>query len=386
MGITTRRQFVQSATTLSLAGLPLSALAASSVKDAFLLIGTQTTGTSKGIYAYTFNTTSGQLKQTDLAAPSDMPSFLTVTPNKKIVVAVNELETYLGKKSGGVSSFKLDESAAKLNPINEVASGGGAPCHVAIDHTARCVFVANYSGGSAASYQLSAQGHLSEVVSFFQFTGSGPDKSRQEAPHAHRVTVSPDNRFVMVNDLGLDLIHIYHLDSTTAKLTPNEPAVWKATPGSGPRALQFHPNGKWAYCVTEMKSSVNVLHWNAAAGTLETVQELSLSPDGFSGETAGDDIVFDHEGKYAYIANRLKDFIATLSVSPVDGRLKLLERSSCNGKVPRHLALDPTGRWLLLANQVSDNIAVFARDSKTGLLSKDGKSFPLSRPQCIVFV
>jgi 6-phosphogluconolactonase len=191
---------------------------------------------------------------------------------------------------------------------------------------------------------------------------------------------------VLVNDLGTDQIRIYHLDSATATLTPNEPATWKATSGSGPRALQFHPNGKWAYCVTEMKSTVNVLHWTASAGTLETVQELPLTPEGYSGQTAGDDIVFDREGRFAYVANRLNDFLATFSVSPADGKLTLLERSSCGGTVPRHIAIDPSGRWLLVANQTSDNVAIFARDAKTGKLAKEGKSFPLSRPQCIIFV
>jgi 6-phosphogluconolactonase len=200
------------------------------------------------------------------------------------------------------------------------------------------------------------------------------------------VTVSPDNRFVMVNDLGLDVIHIYRLDANTAKLTPNEPATWKAAPGAGPRALQFHPNGRWAYCVTEMKSTVNVLRWNAQTGALGTIQEVPLLPEGYTGETGAADIVFDKAGRFAYVANRLNDFLATFTVSPTDGKLTLLERTSCGGKTPRHLALDKTGRWLLVANQKTDNLAVFARDERTGRLAKDGKNFPLSRPQCLVFI
>jgi 6-phosphogluconolactonase len=381
-----RRDFVQGAAALSLAAHGWSAMATATGKGELILMGTQTSGTSKGIYAYRFDPATGDLAQIGLAAEAENPTFLALAPGGKAVYATNELEKYRDEKGGAVTSFSLDKDAAKLTVLNQEPTHGGAPCHVAVDHTGRCVFVANYSGGSTASYHVEADGRLSAPVSFIQFTGSGPDKERQEAPHAHRVTVSPDNRFVLVNDLGTDQIRIYHLDSATATLTPNEPATWKATSGSGPRALQFHPNGKWAYCVTEMKSTVNVLHWTASAGTLETVQELPLTPEGYSGQTAGDDIVFDREGRFAYVANRLNDFLATFSVSPADGKLTLLERSSCGGTVPRHIAIDPSGRWLLVANQTSDNVAIFARDAKTGKLAKEGKSFPLSRPQCIIFV
>jgi 6-phosphogluconolactonase len=225
---------------------------------------------------------------------------------------------------------------------------------------------------------------LSPAVSFFQYTGHGTDRERQSKPHAHRVTVSPDNRFLLVNDLGLDVIHVYRLDAGTAKLTLNDPPAWQSGPGAGPRALLFHPKGKFAYCVTEMTSSVVVLRWNAQAGVLETVQEVEMRPPDFQDATAGDDIVIDREGQFAYAADRFDDIIATFAISPYSGRLTLVNRISCGGKVPRHLTLDPTGRWLLVANQASDNISVLARDLKTGQLTV-GKSFPLSKPQCLVF-
>jgi 6-phosphogluconolactonase len=224
---------------------------------------------------------------------------------------------------------------------------------------------------------------LSQAFSFFQYIGAGPDQARQKGPHAHRVTVSPDNRFLLVNDLGLDAIHIYRLDAASARLTPHEPA-WRSKPGAGPRALRFHPNGRVAYCVTEMASAVVVLRWDARRGMLETVQEVAMRPADFQGTTGGSDIVIDQEARFAYAADRFDDLIATFSISPTDGRLTLVDRTSCGGKVPRHLALDPTGRRLLVANQVSDNIAVLSRDARTGRLSA-GRSFPLSRPQCLVF-
>ena len=350
-----------------------------------LLIGTQTSGSSKGIYAYSFSTKTGDLTALGLAAETANPTFLALAPDGKTVLVANELDKFEGKDSGAVSTFTLDRTKTRLSKVNQVPSLGGGTCHVAFDRTGRAAFAANYGGGSAASFAVGAGGTLSPAVSFFQYSGHGPNKERQEAPHAHRVTVSPDNRFLLVNDLGLDAIHIYRLDASTARLVPNEPAAWRSAPGAGPRALRFHPNGKFAYCVTEMTSSVVVLRWNSELGTLETVQEIVMKPADFQGVTGGDDITIDREGKFAYATDRFDDIVVTFAISPSDGKLTLLDRMPCGGKVPRHLALDPSGRWLLLANQESDNISVLARDPKTGKLTDPGKSFPLSRPQCLVF-
>jgi len=380
-----RRGFLYGSAALSLAARPGWIQAAQGGSKELLLVGTQTAETSKGIYAYTLDGATGGLTQIGLAAEADNPTFLVLAPNGRTVFVANELAEYEGKSGGAVSSYTLDRKNAKLTKINEVASHGAATCHVAVDHTGRAVFAANYNGGSAVSFLVSAGGRLSPSISFEQYTGHGPDKDRQTVPHAHRVTVSPDNRFLLVNDLGLDEIHIYRLDAATAKLTLNDPPAWKSAPGAGPRALRFHPNGRWAYCVTEMKSTVDVLHWDAHRGALETVQVLSMVPDSFHGVTGGADIVFDRAGRFAYAIDRFDDIVVTFSISPADGKLTLLNRISCGGKVPRHLTLDPSGRWVLVANQASDNIAVFARDEKSGLLTGPGKSFPLSKPQCLVF-
>jgi 6-phosphogluconolactonase len=379
-----RRDFVFGSAAFSLIERRGFGLAESVWGSRLLLVGTQTAGTSKGIYAYSFEPKTGELKQIGLAAEADNPTFLALGPDRKTVLVANELDTYEGKSSGAVSTYSLDRAKARLTKISEVASRGAGPCHVAFDHTRRSAFAANYGGGSAASFTVDAGGRLSQAVAFLQYTGHGPDTQRQEGPHAHRVTVSPDNRFLLVNDLGLDAIHIYRLNAATAKLTANEPAAWRSSPGAGPRALRFHPNGRFAYCVTEMASSVVVLRWDATRGALETVQEVVMRPPGFSGTTGGSDIVIDREARFAYAADRFDDIIATFSISPTDGKLTLGNRISCGGKVPRHIALDPGGRWLLVANQATDNIAVLSRDAKMGELTA-GKSFPLSKPQCLVF-
>src|SRR5271170_1950079 len=263
--MTTRRKF--------LAGLAVSPFAAQSFSGpalwgqsaqaggATLFVGTGTNTGSKGIYLFQFDSSSGELKPLGLAAEAPSPSFLAFSPDKQFLFAVNEINTYQGQKTGAVSSYTLDKAAGKLTLINTVASGGSGPCHVNTDRTGRVLLIANYTGGSAASFQIGADGRLSEVVSNFHYesngAGPGQDKERQEAAHAHHVTASPNNRFVYINDLGLDCVHIYQLDMETAKLTPNNPAEWKAAPGSGPRVLRFHPSGRGAYCVNELASTVD---------------------------------------------------------------------------------------------------------------------------------
>ncbi len=277
----TRRGFVFGSAALSVAGRAGFGLAKEFGGGRLLLVGTQTSGTSKGIYAYSFDSATGELKLVGLAAEADSPTFLALSPNGRTVLVANEIDSYEGKSSGAVSSYSLDRAKARLTKVNEVASQGGGTCHVAFDHTGRSAFAANYGGGSAASFSVGEDGRLSPAVSFFQYSGRGP-KEQQNGPHAHRVTVSPDNRFLLVNDLGLDAIHIYRLDAGTAKLTLNDPPAWRSAAGAGPRALQFHPNGKFAYCVEEMASAVVVLRWNAQAGVLETVQEEVMRASGFS--------------------------------------------------------------------------------------------------------
>lgn len=381
----TRRKFMASSAAVTLAARASLASVGGGSKGELLLVGTQTTGTSKGIYAYSFDEATGELTQTGLAAAIETPSFMALAPGGERLFAVSEVDHFAGKNGGGLTGFTLNRQNGHLAEINGVSTRGTGPCHVAVDHTGRCAFVANYSGGSAASFHVSADGRLSEAVSFFQYTGHGPNPDRQEKPHAHRVTVSPDNRFLLVNDLGLDEIHIYKLDAKTAELTPNQPAAWKSAPGAGPRALRFHPNGKWVYCVTELTSTVVVFHWNAERGTLDEIQTVKLLPAGYTGPTRGCDIVFDRKGQFAYAANRDNDFIASFTVSDADGKLTMIERTSCGGKTPRHIALSPNDRWLLVANQDSNNISVFARDARTGKLADAGKSFELAAPQCLVF-
>jgi 6-phosphogluconolactonase len=353
---------------------------------ATLFVGTQSKDSSKGIYAYKWNAEKGEITLIGLAAETPSPTFLALSPDAKFMYAANEVDSFHGVKGGGVSSFVVDAKAGKLTAINAVSAKGTGTCHVAVDRTGQAVFCANYSGGSAASFHVKADGGLTDAVSDFQYSGHGP-RAEQEMAHAHRVTVTPDNRYLLVNDLGLDCIHIYTLDAATAKLTAHDPPEWKSEPGAGPRALRFHPNGKWAYCVLELSSEVAALQWDPQAGSLTTMQTVSLIPEGYTGKKPhGSEIVIDRAGRFAYACDRFDDVLVSFKVDPATGKLTKLGSSKYGGKTPRHFALDPTERSMLVANQDSDTISVVRRDTKTGLLGETGKEFPIVKPQCLVFV
>lgn len=386
----TRRSFLAGLAVSPWVARDIWAKAGGATGGAMLFVGTGTTTGSKGIYGYRFDSAHGALEPLGLAAEAQSPSFLALSPNGKYLFAVNEIESYQAAKTGAVSSYWLDRATVKLTLINTVASGGAGPCHVNTDRTGRVLLVANYSGGSAASFQIDWNGRLSNAVSEFHYqsTGAGPgqDKDRQASAHAHHATTSPDNRFAYINDLGLDRIHIYRLDPATATLTPNDPAEWVAAPGSGPRVLRFHPNGLWAYCVNELSSTIDLLDWHSRTGALTLIQKTELLPQDFHGISRAAEILFDRKGQYACVANRDDNFLAEFNVDGSNGKLSNMHRSPCGGNIPRHIALDPSEKWILVANQDSNLISVFRRDPKNGQLASAGQSFPIQSPQCILFV
>ncbi len=386
-----RRRFLQSAAVTSLFRSQLHAFALpdDSAGNAghTLFVGTQTVATSKGVYAYGWDSERGALNLMGLAVATPMPTFLTLSRDKRFLFVANETDAFDGKQSGGVSSFRVVHGPKpKLALISSEPAGGQATCYVGLDQTGRVLLCANYGGGSASSFLVDSEGRIGPAVSHFQYTGHGPNSERQDAPHVHRAMASPGNRFALFADLGLDQIHIYHLDPVTGRLTPNDPPAWHAPAGSGPRSLRFHPNGRWAYCVVEMGSAVILLEWDETKGTLTTRQQVSLVPDGFKGRSQASEVVIDRSGRFLYAADRYYDGLYSFNIDGSSGDLHGMTRTECGGKTPRLIALDPSEHWLLSANQDSDNIAVFARDPQSGKLATQGKSVPQSKPQCLVFV
>jgi 6-phosphogluconolactonase len=381
---------------LSLPLLSAFALAASQAGQYLFYVGTYTEDgdrptRSQGIYAYRFDAQTGEITSLGLAAETVNPSFVAVHPNGRFLYAVNEVGNYNGPNSGGVSAFSIDRDkdghpTGKLTFLNEVQSRGAGPCYITVDRTGKYVLVANYDGGSVAVFPVLADGKLGEASAFVQHTGHGTDPKRQEGPHAHSINMSPDDRFAYVDDLGLDELLVYKFDAAKGTLTPNDPPFAKLDPGSGPRHFALHPNGKFAYVISEMRSTVTAFANDPKTGTLHQLQTISALPKDFTGENDDAEIQIHPSGKFLYASNRGHDSITVFSIDPSKGTLTPVEYASTKGKTPRSFEIDPTGRFLFAENQKSDNIVVFAIDQQTGRLTPTGKVIDVVSPVCVKFL
>ncbi len=389
----TRRRFA--ILLLSAASLLLFAVAASPQKRTpnkpyLVYVGTYTNKTeSKGIYAYLFDPGIGKLSPLGVAAESEDPSFLAVHASGKYLYAVNEIDHFGAQRSGAVSAFSIDHKTGKLTLLNQAATRGAGPCHISLDITGKFVLVANYDGGSIATFPIHDDGSLGEAAGFVQHYGSSVNKERQEASHSHWIGVSPDNRFAIEANLGLDELPVYHFNAGNGDLSPIEPFV-NLNPGAGPRHLAFHPNGKFAYVLSEMGSSVTAFAYRASSGSLaslQTVSTLSILRKDYSGPKEAAEIAVHPSGKFLYASNRAGiDTISTFSIDHVKGNLKLKDEYPTMGKTPRNFSIDPTGKFLLVANQESNNIVVFRIDATTGALRPTGENTEAPAPVCITFV
>jgi 6-phosphogluconolactonase len=363
-----------SAATLAVAAIP--SRAATRSQRVFVA-----SGTPDGILAFDWDPASAELAPAGVAAKLPKVAWIAFSPGHEYLFAASEVDSFHGKQTGAVASFKVENG--ELHPLSAQNSASVGTCHVALDHSGRVLLSADYSGGSAASF-LVTEGKLGPLVWTEHYTGHGPNADRQQSAHAHFASFSPDNRFAYINDLGADCIHIYSLNSATAMLTPA--GTYKARPGAGSRTLRFHPNGHTAYCVNELDSTVDVLEWSKLDGSLTPVNRIELLPEGFHGLSRACDTVITGDGRNVYFANRDKDFLYSFRADARTGSLTPIGRTNCGGKIPRNFTLDPTERWMLVANQDSNLLSVFARNPQTGALAEEGKSVAAPAPMCILFV
>jgi len=354
----------------------------------FVYIGTYTEegSESKGIYAYRFDSETEQLTPIGLAAEAINPSFLAVHPNHRFVYAVNEVSNYKGQKSGAVSAFAIDRATGKLTLLNQVASRGGDPCYISLDKTGEHVLVANYGGGSIAVFPVLKDGRLGEASAFIQHSGHGTNPDRQEGPHAHSIDVSPDNRFAVVNDLGLDETLVYGFNGAHGSLAAANPNIAKADPGAGPRHLAFHPSGRFAYVINEMQSAITAFRYDPAAGQLQKIQTISSLPKDFSGHDEAAEIQVHPSGKFLYASNRGHDSIAVFAIDASKGALTPVQYVSTKGGSPRSFEIAPGGSLLFAENEKSDDIVLFHINPQTGRLNPTGKVLKVSQPVCVKFV
>jgi 6-phosphogluconolactonase len=354
--------------------------------DYLVYVGSYTRGDAKGIHAYRFDSSGGTLTPLGLAGETPNPSFLAIHPNHRYLYSVSEISEYEGKKAGAVAAFAINPETAKLTFLNKVSSHGAGPCHVVVDRSGKNVLVANYGGGSVAVLPIKEDGSLAEASSVVQHTGSSVDPERQTKPYAHSANMSPDNRFVVVADLGLDELLVYHFDPVRGSLTPNDPPFAKVHPGSGPRHFAFDPNGKFGYVINEMGSTVTAFSWDAARGVLTEIQTVSTKPEGYTGENDTAEVQVHPNGKFLYGSNRGNDSIVVFAINQSDGTLTPIEHVSTQGKTPRNFAIDPTGSYLIAANQDSNSLVVFKIDSNTGRLTPTGQIVDVGSPVCVEFL
>ncbi len=339
---------------------------------------------SKGINAFRFDSKTGKLSPLGLMAETDSPSFLAIAPNGRFLYAVNETDTFRGKPGGAVSAFAIDRATGKLTFLNQVASEGAAPCHIVIDASGKAALVANYNGGNFSSFPILADGKLGAAASVMQDKGTGPDKARQDGPHAHEMVIA--GNLVLGADLGNDHIQLFHLNAAAAKLTAATPAFAATAPGFGPRHLVVSDDSKFAYVLSELKSSVATMEYDAVKGPGKVLATVSALPAGFKAETTAAEIMLDSRGRTLYTSNRGHDSIAVFSVDGKTGKLKLTANVPSGGKTPRYFTLDPTGKFLLAANQESNNIAVFQVDANTGALKATGEVVKTGAPVHLAFL
>src|SRR5215210_3399 len=335
----------------------------------FVYVGAYTEsplGSADGIAVFRFDADTGELHPVQTVAGVVNPSWLTLDGREQILFAVNE------EDEGRISAFARDAATGTLRPLNDQSTHGAAPCYVSLDLSGRYVLVANYSGGTVAVLPIAADGRLEAATCVIHHQGSSI-RPEQEGPHPHMIRPSADGRFV----LGTDQVLVYRLDTSTGQLVPNEQgtAVASENSGAGPRHFAFAPSGRTVYVINELDSTVTVYDYAPERGELYAHQVVSTLPDGVDGPAIGNScahIAVSPDGRFVYGSNRGHDSIAIWEVEKANGELRPVGHESTRGKTPRGFSLDPTGSWLLVANQDSDTIVPFRRDPNSGLLTASG--------------
>ena len=340
-------------------------------------------GEQGAIHAFEFQGETGELKPLAQTTDVENPFFMALSPDRRFLYSIHA-ESFGGKENQ-IAAYALEGRSGKLKLLNRQSTKGKASCYIDVDNSGKTAVVSNYTTGDVTSFPLKADGSLGESVSYFQHEGSSVDPKRQKGPNAHCFVISPDDRYALAADLGIDKVMIYRLDALSGKLEPNVPAFAEAPPGAGPRHLTFHPNGKWVYVINEIGNTISRFDYDGAAGSLTIQQTISTLPDDYEERTHTADLKITPDGKFLYGTNRGHDSIACYRIGE-GGELSLIEIVPSLGKGPQNLAIAPGGSHLLCANLPSDNVAVFAIDAETGKLASAGDPVEVSKPSCIMIV
>ena len=342
-----------------------------------LIVGTYTKSCdSKGIYVYEFDSKTGDFSLKNNTTNIINPSYLTVSSDNKFVYSVSEND-----KKSSVSAFGFDSKSGKLDFMNYQNPNGLNPCYIINDE--KNVITANYSSGNISVLGKKNDGSIGEVKQVVQHTGKSVNAKRQEAPHAHMVYFSPDKKYVLANDLGTDKVYLYHNNPNSATEVLTLKSTIDVKPGSGPRHLIFSKNGKYVYLLQEMDGTITSFSY--ADGILKKVSETTVVASDFKGDIGAADIHISPDGRFLYATNRgTANDISVFKILK-NGKLEFEQRTSTLGKGPRNFNIDPTGNFLLVGHQYTNDIVIFKRDKKTGSLTDTGKKIELCSPVCLVF-
>ncbi len=366
----------------------LWAASAPSNDEYFVYVRTYTRKTSKGVYAFRFNSSSGKLTSMGLAAEIPSPSFVAANPNGRFLYASNERE-YNEVMGNTVSAFAIDPETARLTLLKRTPSGGDGPAHIVVDPTGKALVVNNYRGGNVAVLPIEPDGTLGAASSVDQHHGEGGDPKRVAGPHPHSGALSPDNRFLLTTDSGLDQVMAYRFDAAKGTIAPTSSPFYQETPANAPWHVNFHPSGKFAYATNETTSVLTAFSFSEPDGTLRLIQTISSVPEGVKTFGAGNgpaEVRVDRAGKFLYVSNRGHDSIGVFAIDHAKGTLSLVEHVPTGGKNPRSMTFDPTGNYLLAGNGTSNNLVAFKVDSRTGRLTSTGQVLDVPEPAAIVFV
>jgi len=340
-------------------------------------------GKGGAIHRFELEMATGKLTPAGATEGVANPSFLAIHPNGRLLYAVNEA---WGKDGGTISAFAIDPKTGDLAFLNKASSGGAGPCHLVVDKAGRHVLAANYGGGSVCVLPIAEDGRLGEATAFVQHTGKSVHPKRQDRPHAHSIHLDPANRFALACDLGLDKILIYRFDAAKGTLTPNDPPFAKVAPGSGPRHFAFHPNGRLAYVINELSSTVTVFSYDADKGVLAELTSLSTLPEGFEGDSYTAEVAVHPGGAFLYGSNRGHNSIAIFAIDASLGKIRFVGTEATRGDWPRHFGIDPTGTWLIVANRRSNGLVPFRIDPTAGALKATGQRLGVPAPACVKFL
>jgi 6-phosphogluconolactonase len=357
-----------------------------------VFVGTYTGEKAKGIYVFRLQAEDAAVSQNinlvplGLACETPSPSFFDLDLNRRRLFAVNEVQQVDGRPGGLVSAFSIDAATGVLKMINQQPSAGAGPCHIVADRNYRHVVVSNYGSGSVAVLPVGADGRLGAATDVVQHTGSSINQERQKGPHAHCATFDRANRFVFVCDLGLDKILSYRFDASRGKLTANTPPFAAVTPGAGPRHMAFRRDGRFAYAVNELNSTITVFAYDANAGALKEVQTVSTLPEHFDAPNFPAEIDVHPSGKWVYASNRGHNSVVLFAVDSAKGTLTWIEEQGTGGSRPRHFGIDPSGQYLAVGNQDSDTVLVCRVDPGSGRLKPSGVLASVPAPACVKFL